>query len=340
MKVASLFTVAVAALGSRGCHCFTSPSPSTVPGRASSLSWGLRPLERPTHRDVTNLHLSDTTTTAETPPNGDQVEYTITEEATGQQKVGFFSNLTAKDINSFINTAVVIAVLVALLSKVASVDAGLTRGWTPEEVAARIPMDNWSSYSAVLEDAPISTKAITSASVYTIGDVIAQRTEGNSMGDLDRPRILRSLLAGLIGHGPLSHFWYDYSEAFFDDVLKWTEWWSFFPKVILDQTTWGPFWNNTYIILLGAMKLDKWENIWGDIKRTTIPLVVSGLKLWPLAHCVTYGLVPVENRLLWVDLVEIVWVTILATQASGGGAHGAHGSEATEVESSEASATS
>lgn len=26
---------------------------------------------------------------------------------------------------------------------------------------------------------------------------------------------------------------------------------------------------------------------------------------------------PVENRLLWVDIVEIVWVTILATQASG-----------------------
>ena len=54
------------------------------------------------------------------------------------------------------------------------------------------------------------------------------------------------------------------------------------------------------------------------MKRTTIPLIVSGLKLWPLAHCVTYGLVPVENRLLWVDMVEILWVTILATQASGG----------------------
>ena len=66
------------------------------------------------------------------------------------------------------------------------------------------------------------------------------------------------------------------------------------------------------------MKCESLEQIWSDVKRTTIPLVVSGLKLWPLAHCVTYGLIPVENRLLWVDLVEIVWVTILATSAAGG----------------------
>ena len=64
------------------------------------------------------------------------------------------------------------------------------------------------------------------------------------------------------------------------------------------------------------MQLQKPSQVWADIKRTTIPLVVSGLKLWPLAHCITYGLVPVENRLLWVDMVEIVWVTILATQAA------------------------
>merc|ERR1712087_742390 len=87
-------------------------------------------------------------------------------------------------------------------------------------------------------------------------------------------------------------------------------------KVVIDQTTWGPFWNNTYILLLGLMKLNSLETILGEMKRTTVPLIVSGLKLWPLAHCVTYGLIPVENRLLWVDLVEIIWVTILATAAA------------------------
>jgi len=204
------------------------------------------------------------------------------------------------------------------LDSVVTIDADIMRGWTTEEKALRIPIDNWNSYSAILDKSPIFTKAVTSATVYTIGDLIAQTTEGKGIGDVDRIRVIRSLLAGLIGHGPLSHVWYDVSENLFENVMHLQGWFGTIIKVVIDQTTWGPIWNNTYILLLGLMKFDKLENIFAEIKRTTIPLIISGLKLWPLAHIVTYGLIPVENRLLWVDLVEIIWVTILATAAAGG----------------------
>lgn len=39
----------------------------------------------------------------------------------------------------------------------------------------------------------------------------------------------------------------------------------------------------------------------------------AGWKLWPFAHLITYGVIPVEQRLLWVDCVELIWVTILST---------------------------
>ena len=204
------------------------------------------------------------------------------------------------------------------MNQVVTVDADIMRGWSVEEISVRIPVDNWNSYSAVLSASPIQTKAITSATVYTIGDFIAQRTEGLSMSEIDRPRILRSLLAGLIGHGPMSHVWYCVSEELFHFLHLPSDWWGTAAKVAIDQTFWGPLWNNTYILLLGLMKFNSFENIFGEMKRTTVPLIVSGLKLWPLAHCVTYGLVPLENRLLWVDLVEIIWVTILASAAAGG----------------------
>jgi protein Mpv17 len=212
------------------------------------------------------------------------------------------------DANVVINYAILFGMAAFILSKVALIDGNVSRGWTAAEVAQHMPMGVWNSYTSVLHQNPISTKAVTSASVYAIGDLIAQRTEGKSMGELDRMRALRSLLAGLIGHGPLSHLWYHLSENLFDNVLHWTAWWSIIPKVALDQGFWGPIWNNTYLLLLGLMKLESLSTIWEDAKRTTIPLVVSGLKLWPLAHCVTYGLIPVENRLLWVDLVEILWL--------------------------------
>lgn len=64
------------------------------------------------------------------------------------------------------------------------------------------------------------------------------------------------------------------------------------------------------------MRFDSFKNITSDMRRSTVPLMLSGLKLWPFAHMVTYGLLPQAYRLAWVDLVEILWVTILATQAA------------------------
>lgn len=165
---------------------------------------------------------------------------------------------------------------------------------------------------------PILIKSLTSATVYTIGDFITQRSEGIETFEVDKQRLMRSLLAGLIGHGPLSHLWYEYSEDMFINTFHWIEWWGFIPKVIIDQTTWGPFWNNTYILLIGLMKFSSIQTIWKEMTRTTIPLILKGLKIWPLAHCITYGLISVEHRLLWVDLVEILWVTVLSTATSGG----------------------
>mgnify|MGYP005840527853 CR=1 FL=1 len=161
-----------------------------------------------------------------------------------------------KNVNEIVNTSIVVLLSVIILAKLAMVDVGMTRGWTSEELAARMAIDNWDGYLHVLRSSPIATKAVTSATVYTIGDIMAQRTEGASMGDLDRPRILRSMLAGFIGHGPLSHFWYEISENFFDHVAHLTQWWSFIPKVIVDQSIWGPIWcvQEPYIAICDVTK--------------------------------------------------------------------------------------
>nr|AFK44918.1 unknown [Lotus japonicus] len=45
-------------------------------------------------------------------------------------------------------------------------------------------------------------------------------------------------------------------------------------------------------------------------------MLTAGWKLWPFVHLVTYGVIPVEQRLLWVDSVELIWVTILSTYSN------------------------
>ena len=164
------------------------------------------------------------------------------------------SQIKSLDKNTIINSSIFAFALVTVVFQVLSVDVGITRGWSAEEIAYRVPLDNWNSYNAILDAAPIQTKSITSATVYAIGDTIAQRKEGTEIGELDRGRIVRSLAAGLIGHGPLSHYWYQISEDFFNNVLLWTDWWSFIPKVVIDQTLWGPFWNNSVSIFSSCLK--------------------------------------------------------------------------------------
>ncbi|GMH85834.1 hypothetical protein TrVE_jg1738 [Triparma verrucosa] len=185
-----------------------------------------------------------------------------------------------------------------------------------EPWAFRLPLSLFKDYTVSLNAAPLITKSLTSLAVYILGDVISQFSTSANLHTVDRTRILRSGAAGGFGHGPLSHFWYRLSETFFN-YMGWNAVrWGVLPMIGVDQLFWGPFWNNTYIVILGILSLSSPRKILSEVKQTTVPLVVSGLKLWPLAHLVTYGLCPVDWRLVWVDAVEILWVTILATTAA------------------------
>lgn len=60
---------------------------------------------------------------------------------------------------------------------------------------------------------------------------------------------------------PNIQIWYGVSEDLFENVLHLHDWWGTLIKVAIDQSLWGPLWNNTYILLLGLMKMDKLDKI-------------------------------------------------------------------------------
>ena len=43
------------------------------------------------------------------------------------------------------------------------------------------------------------------------------------------------------------------------------------------------------------------------------PSLYSSWRFWPFVHALTYSIVPLHLRVLWVDVVEVAWVAILAT---------------------------
>ena len=233
------------------------------------------------------------------------------------EPAGPASWLSSESIEKNLNLYLVLGAVALIFSQIATADIALWRGWSVPEILFRIPVSNWAHYLDSLYANPVVTKGFTSAFVYTIGDGVAQVTEGAKFGEIDRMRVARNMVAGGIGHGPLSHFWYMLCDSFFTDVLGITQWWILLPKIVLDLSLWGPFFCCVYLSMLGAMQLDAPGKILAEVREKTPGIVLTGAKFWGFVSFITYGLVPLEHRVLWVDCVEIVWVAILSQSAAG-----------------------
>jgi hypothetical protein len=86
-------------------------------------------------------------------------------------------------------------------------------------------------------------------------------------------------------------------------------------KIAVDQTVWSLAWNSCYYVLLGLLKLESPATIAQTVRNSWWDLLKAGWRLWPLVHIFTYGVIPVQHRLLFVDTVELAWVSILSAYA-------------------------
>ncbi|KAF8370119.1 hypothetical protein HHK36_031846 [Tetracentron sinense] len=212
-------------------------------------------------------------------------------------------------IDRAINATIVLAAGSFAITKLLTIDRDYWHGWTLYEIVRYAPLHNWTAYEEALKTNPVLAKMMISGVVYSLGDWIAQCYEGKPLFEFDRARMFRSGLVGFSLHGSISHYYYQFCEALF----PFQDWWVVPAKVAFDQTAWAAVWNSIYYVVLGFLRFESPANIFGELKATFWPMLTAGWKLWPFAHLITYGVVPVEQRLLWVDCVELIWVTILST---------------------------
>ncbi|KAL9441282.1 hypothetical protein AB3S75_019876 [Citrus x aurantiifolia] len=215
-------------------------------------------------------------------------------------------------IDRTINATIVLAVGTFAITKLLTIDQDYWHGWTIFEIVRYAPLHNWTAYEEALKTNPVLAKMVISGVVYSLGDWIAQCFEGKPLFEFDRTRMFRSGLVGFTLHGSLSHYYYQFCE----ELFPFQDWWVVPAKVAFDQTAWAAAWNSIYYTVLGLLRLESPFSIFSELKATFWPMLTAGWKLWPFAHLVTYGLVPVEQRLLWVDCVELIWVTILSTYSN------------------------
>lgn len=195
------------------------------------------------------------------------------------------------------------------------VDAGMTRGWTHNEIMMRIPVDNWQSYEFKLSESPMETKTAINVIIYLLGDWMSQTFfQKKNILDFDAARTLKNGFIGLC-FGPLVHLYYEFSDTILpigvDDSMM-----NRVYKIIMDQTIYLAVKCSIYIMAVGVLNGSTVDEAAGNVKARLKGIMFTAWSFWPLVHCVTYTVIPARHRILWVNCVDLIWNAILASKTA------------------------
>lgn len=174
----------------------------------------------------------------------------------------------------------------------------------------RIPLDTWSSYEVSLESKPVVTKTIINVVIYLLGDWLSQTVfQKKNVLEFDALRTLRNGFIGLC-FGPLVVYYYQFSDHILPVDGGMT---NRICKILMDQTIYLSVKCSMYIMAVGVLQGDSIGTAAQNVKDKIKGIIFTAWKFWPLVHCITYSVIPAQHRILWVNMVDLVWNAILAT---------------------------
>jgi protein Mpv17 len=178
-------------------------------------------------------------------------------------------------------------------------------------------------YDGWLRSSPVLTKSVTSALLFGVADRIAQRVEKlkrrdqndeHQQDDAGLERTARMMLWGGAIFAPIAHTWVNFVERKVGSsgaavVIK---------KILLDMFVFAP---NSNMLFFTTTKLMEGQSVGDafDFAVQKIPkTMAANYMVWPLANVVTYGVVPLRYRILFINCVSMGWSTFLSMTSSEG----------------------
>ncbi|KAL2760223.1 hypothetical protein ACRALDRAFT_2093926 [Sodiomyces alcalophilus JCM 7366] len=79
-------------------------------------------------------------------------------------------------------------------------------------------------------------------------------------------------------------------------------------KWFVDCITLGAIFNTVaFLVIMGFMKGQGRGQIWYNLQTETIPIIVAGYKIWPIASIISFSFVPVHRRIVFLSFVGLLW---------------------------------
>ncbi|PKY00505.1 peroxisomal membrane protein [Aspergillus campestris IBT 28561] len=167
-------------------------------------------------------------------------------------------------------------------------------------------------WQATLAKSPILTASVSSAVLFGSGDVLAQQAvDRKGWEKHDMARTGRMALYGGAIFGPAATTWFSFLQRHV--VLK-SKTATLVARVTADQCLFTPTHLTCFLssmaIMEGSDPVEKWRN-------NFLPSYKANLAIWPFVQGVNFTFVPLEFRVLVVNVVALGWNCLLSVINSG-----------------------
>lgn len=166
----------------------------------------------------------------------------------------------------------------------------------------------WAGYNRLLVAQPLLTKALTSLTGFTLGDVLAQNFVEESGKPYDIMRTVRLGSFGFLVHGTTGHYFY----GFLDSRLPGTAPLTVASKVAIDQTIWNPIFGIMFFGYLNFVEGKSWTDYTNKLKQDLQTAVMGSWAVWVPAHTVNFAFIPPAQRLLYINTIQIGYNVFLS----------------------------
>ncbi|KAI3454286.1 hypothetical protein Pfo_010949 [Paulownia fortunei] len=171
---------------------------------------------------------------------------------------------------------------------------------------------NWSLlswYLSLLAKYPMMTKAVTSAFLTLVGDVICQLAI-DQVPSLDSKRTFIFTLLGLFLVGPTLHFWYLYLSK----LVTAPGASGAFMRLLLDQFLFSPIFIGTFLSTLVTLE-GRPSHVIPKLQQEWFSSVLANWQLWIPFQFLNFRFVPQQFQVLAANFIALIWNVILSYKA-------------------------
>ncbi|KAM1094200.1 hypothetical protein FF1_009237 [Malus domestica] len=172
--------------------------------------------------------------------------------------------------------------------------------------------NNWSFlswYLDLLAKYPVATKALTSALLTLIGDMVCQLVIDKALY-LDLKRTFLFTLMGLVLVGPTLHFWYLYLSK----LVTTPGGSGAFLRLVLDQFLFAPIFIGVFLSTLMMLE-GKPSQVVPKLQQEWFSAVLVNWQLWIPFQFLNFRFVPQQFQVLTANFIALTWNVILSFKA-------------------------